>query len=167
MRDHTPVMRKCRCVRVVLIASVAASLRRVVLVASVAALQPTRRHTQRRGHDRQRATLEEFDEFDVVEYARNATGPVELGVIRDRRVQPLCCWQEADPVELVWDVDEEPLESVYDVLNAVDFFLQQRLVDCGLGPAGTSESEDVYFVDRGALAPDTIVTLREDREVWW
>ena len=101
---------------------------------------------------------------------RNETASVvELGVIRDGRLQPLCCWQEADPVELVWDEDEEPLESVYDVLNAVDAFPQQRLIDGGLGPNNPhgEESEDVYFVDRSDLGADTVVALREDREVWW
>ena len=141
--------------------------------------QPTRRRLARRGHDARKplgrraslccASLADFDEFEVVEYARNETGPVELGVIRDGRLQPLCCWQEADPVELVWDEDEEPLESVYHVYNAVDAFPQQRLIDGGLGPNNPhgEESEDVYFVDRSDLSEGTVVALREDREVWW
>ena len=140
--------------------------------------QPTRRRHARPSHvrtpDGRRASLcyaslADFDEFEVVEYARNGTGPVELGVIRDGRLQPLCCWQEADPVELVWDEDEEPLESVYDVYNAVDAFPQQRLIDGGLGPNNPhgEESEDVYFVDRSELSEETVVALREDREVWW
>ena len=156
MANFAASMRNCRWLRAVLIATVAAAFRPA-------------RHTRRCGHARQRATLGEFDEFDVVEYARNETGPVELGVIRDGRLQPLCCWQEADPVELVWDEDEEPLESVYDVLNAVDAFPQQRLIDGGLGPNNPhgEESEDVYFVDRSDLSEGTVVALREDREVWW
>ena len=140
--------------------------------------QPTRRRHSRRGHvrtpDARRASLcyaslADFDEFDVVEYARNETGPAELGVIRDGCLQPLCCWQEADPVELVWDEDEEPLASVYEVYNAVDAFPQQRLIDGGLGPNNPhgEESEDVYFVDRSDLSEGTVVALREDREVWW
>ena len=141
--------------------------------------QPTRRRQARRGHvrtpDGRRASLcyaslADFDEFDVVEYSRNETASVvELGVIRDGSLQPLCCWQEADPVELVWDEDEEPLESVYDVYNAVDAFPQQRLIDGGLGPNNPhgEESEDVYFVDRSDLSEGTVVALREDREVWW
>ena len=140
--------------------------------------QPTRRRHARPGHvrtpDGRRASLcyaslADFDEFEVVEYARNETGPVELGVIRDGRLQPLCCWQEADPVELVWDEDEEPLETVHTVLNAVDAFPQQRLIDGGLGPNNPhgEESEDVYFVDRSDLSEGTVVALREDREVWW
>ena len=140
--------------------------------------QPARRRqTRRRGHrtppGRREsvcyANLADFDEFDVVEYSRNETGPAELGVIRDGCLQPLCCWQEADPVELVWDEDEEPLASVYDVYNAVDAFPQQRLIDGGLGPNNPhgEESEDVYFVDRSDLSKDTVVALREDREVWW
>ena len=92
-----------------------------------------------------------------------------MGVIRDGCLQPLCCWQEADPVELVWDEDEEPLASVYDVYNAVDAFPQQRLIDGGLGPNNPhgEESEDVYVVDRSDLGADTVVALRRDREVWW
>ena len=139
--------------------------------------QPTRRRHTRRGHRTPHgrraslcyASLADFDEFEVVEYARNETGPVELGVIRDGRLQPLCCWQEADPVELVWDEDEEPLETVHTVLNAVDAFPQQRLIDGGLGPNNPhgEESEDVYFVDRSDLSEGTVVALREDREVWW
>jgi hypothetical protein len=140
--------------------------------------QPTRRRQARRGHVKtlhghraspRYACLADFDEFDVVEYARNETGPVELGVIRDGCLQPLCCWQEADPVELVWDEDEEPLETVHTVLNAVDAFPQQRLIDGGLGPNNPhgEESEDVYFVDRSDLSEGTVVALREDREVWW
>ena len=134
--------------------------------------QPTRRRHMRRGHVRTLcyASLADFEEFEVVEYARNETASVvELGVIRDGCLQPLCCWQEADPVELVWDEDEEPLESVYDVLNAVDAFPQQRLIDGGLGPNNPhgEESEDVYFVDRSDLSEGTVVALREDREVWW
>jgi len=140
--------------------------------------QPTRRRHTQRGNVRTPpgrraslcyASLKDFDEFEVVEYARNETGPVELGVIRDGRLQPLCCWQEADPVELVWDEDEEPLASVYDVYNAVDAFPQQRLIDGGLGPNNPhgEESEDVYFVDRSDLSEGTVVALREDREVWW
>ena len=140
--------------------------------------QPTRRRQARRGHVKtlhghraspRYASLADFDEFDVVEYARNETGPVELGVIRDGCLQPLCCWQEADPVELVWDEDEEPLETVHTVLNAVDAFPQQRLIDGGLGPNNPhgEESEDVYFVDRSDLGADTVVALRRDREVWW
>ena len=157
MANFAASMRNCRWLRAVLIATVAAAFR------------PARRHTRRRGHERQRATLDEFDEFDVVEYSRNETGPVELGVIRDGRLQPLCCWQEADPVELVWDEDEEPLASVYEVYNAVDAFPQQRLIDGGLGPNNPhgEESEDVYFVDRSDLSEGTVVALREDREVWW
>ena len=141
--------------------------------------QPARRRQTRRGRARappgrraslRYASLADFDEFDVVEYARNETASVvELGVIRDGCLQPLCCWQEADPVELVWDEDEEPLESVYDVYNAVDAFPQQRLIDGGLGPNNPhgEESEDVYFVDRSDLSAGTVVALREDREVWW
>ena len=141
--------------------------------------QPTRRrHSRRCGvrtpYGRRAslcyASLADFDEFEVVEYARNETASVvELGVIRDGCLQPLCCWQEADPVELVWDEDEEPLESVYDVYNAVDAFPQQRLIDGGLGPNNPhgEESEDVYFVDRSDLSEGTVVALREDREVWW
>ena len=141
--------------------------------------QPTRRRHARPGHartpDSRRASLcyaslADFEEFEVVEYSRNETASVvELGVIRDGRLQPLCCWQEADPVELVWDEDEEPLESVYDVYNAVDAFPQQRLIDGGLGPNNPhgEESEDVYFVDRSDLSEGTVVALREDREVWW
>ena len=141
--------------------------------------QPTRRRHARPSHvrtpDGRRASLcyaslADFDEFEVVEYARNETASVvELGVIRDGCLQPLCCWQEADPVELVWDEDEEPLESVYHVYNAVDAFPQQRLIDGGLGPNNPhgEESEDVYFVDRSDLSKDTVVALREDREVWW
>ena len=139
--------------------------------------QPTRRRHARRGHRTPHgrraslcyASLADFDEFDVVEYLRNETGPAELGVIRDGRLQPLCCWQEADPVELVWDEDEEPLETVHTVLNAVDAFPQQRLIDGGLGPNNPhgEESEDVYFVDRSDLSEGTVVALREDREVWW
>ena len=134
--------------------------------------QPTRRRHTRRGHVRTLcyANLADFEEFEVVEYSRNGTASVvELGVIRDGCLQPLCCWQEADPVELVWDEDEEPLESVYDVYNAVDAFPQQRLIDGGLGPNNPhgEESEDVYFVDRSDLSEGTVVALREDREVWW
>ena len=134
--------------------------------------QPTRRRHPRRGHARTLcyASLADFEEFEVVEYARNETASVlELGVIRDGCLQPLCCWQEADPVELVWDEDEEPLETVHTVLNAVDAFPQQRLIDGGLGPNNPhgEESEDVYFVDRSDLGADTVVALREDREVWW
>ena len=134
--------------------------------------QPTRRRQARRGHARTLcyASLADFDEFDVVEYSRNETASVvELGVIRDGSLQPLCCWQEADPVELVWDEDEEPLETVHTVHNAVDAFPQQRLIDGGLGPNNPhgEESEDVYFVDRSDLSKDTVVALREDREVWW
>ena len=140
--------------------------------------QPTRRRHSRRGRVRTPpgrraslcyASLSDFEEFEVVEYSRNETGPVELGVIRDGSLQPLCCWQEADPVELVWDEDEEPLETVHTVLNAVDAFPQQRLIDGGLGPNNPhgEESEDVYFVDRSDLGADTVVALREDREVWW
>ena len=134
--------------------------------------QPARRRHPRRGHARTLcyASLADFDEFDVVEYSRNETASVvELGVIRDGRLQPLCCWQEADPVELVWDEDEEPLETVHTVHNAVDAFPQQRLIDGGLGPNNPhgEESEDVYFVDRSDLGADTVVALREDREVWW
>ena len=141
--------------------------------------QPARRRQLRRGRARTPdgrraslcyASLADFDEFEVVEYARNETASVvELGVIRDGCLQPLCCWQEADPVELVWDEDEEPLESVYHVYNAVDAFPQQRLIDGGLGPNNPhgEESEDVYFVDRSDLSKDTVVALREDREVWW
>ena len=158
MANFAASMRNCRCLRAVLIATVAASF------------WPARQHSRRRDHERQRATLDEFDEFDVVEYSRNETASVvELGVIRDGRLQPLCCWQEADPVELVWDEDEEPLESVYDVYNAVDAFPQQHLIDGGLGPNNPhgEESEDVYFVDRSDLSEGTVVALREDREVWW
>ena len=133
--------------------------------------QPARRRQTRRGHARTlcHASLADFEEFEVVEYVRNETGPAELGVIRDGCLQPLCCWQEADPVELVWDEDEEPLASVYDVYNAVDAFPQQRLIDGGLGPNNPhgEESEDVYFVDRSDLSEGTVVALREDREVWW
>ena len=140
--------------------------------------QPTRRrHSRRCGvrtpYGRRAslcyASLADFEEFEVVEYSRNETGPVELGVIRDGRLQPLCCWQEADPVELVWDEDEEPLETVHTVHNAVDAFPQQRLIDGGLGPNNPhgEESEDVYFVDRSDLSEGTVVALREDREVWW
>jgi len=126
----------------------------------------------RRGHARTLcdASLSDFEEFDVVEYSRNETASaVELGVIRDGCLQPLCCWQEADPVELVWDEDEEPLETVHTVHHAVDAFPQQRLIDGGLGPNNPhgEESEDVYFVDRSGLSEWTVVALREDREVWW
>ena len=158
MTNFAASMRDCRCLRAVLIATVAASF------------WPARRQTRRRDQEPQRATLDEFDEFDVVEYSRNETASVvELGVIRDGRLQPLCCWQEADPVELVWDEDEEPLETVHTVLNAVDAFPQQRLIDGGLGPNNPhgEESEDVYVVDRSDLGADTIVALRRDREVWW
>ena len=142
-------------------------------------LQPTRRRQTRRGRARtppgrraslRYASLADFDEFDVVEYSRNETASVvELGVIRDGCLQPLCCWQEADPVELVWDEDEEPLASVYEVYHAVDAFPQQRLIDGGLGPNNPhgEEPEDVYVVDRSDLGADTVVALREDREVWW
>ena len=134
--------------------------------------QPARRRQTRRGRARTLcdASLADFDEFDVVEYSRNETASaVELGVIRDGCLQPLCCWQEADPVELVWDEDEEPLASVYDVYHAVDAFPQQRLIDGGLGPNNPhgEESEDVYVVDRSDLGADTVVALRRDREVWW
>ena len=158
MANFAASMRDCRCLRAVLIATVAASF------------WPARRQTRRRDQEPQRATLDEFDEFDVVEYSRNETASVvELGVIRDGCLQPLCCWQEADPVELVWDEDEEPLETVHTVLNAVDAFPQQRLIDGGLGPNNPhgEESEDVYFVDRSDLSEGTVVALREDREVWW
>ena len=139
---------------------------RATLVAALAAsLQ-----LSERGHPRirpRRAGLAEFDEFDVVEYSRNGTA-VELGVISDGRLQPLCCWQESDPVELVWDEDQETLEDA-NVLNAVDAWPQQRLIDGGIGPNNPhgEESEDVYVVDRAELRADTIVLLREDREVWW
>ena len=134
--------------------------------------QPTRRRHARPGHVRTLcdASLADFEEFEVVEYSRNETASVvELGVIRDGRLQPLCCWQEADPVELVWDEDEEPLATVHTVHNAVDAFPQQRLIDGGLGPNNPhgEESEDVYFVDRSDLSEGTVVALREDREVWW
>ena len=134
--------------------------------------QPARRRHPRRGRARTLcdASLADFEEFEVVEYSRNGTASVvELGVIRDGCLQPLCCWQEADPVELVWDEDEEPLASVYEVYNAVDAFPQQRLIDGGLGPNNPhgEESEDVYFVDRSDLSEGTVVALREDREVWW
>ena len=141
--------------------------------------QPTRRRRARRCGVRAPygrraslcdASLADFEEFEVVEYSRNETASVvELGVIRDGCLQPLCCWQEADPVELVWDEDEEPLETVHTVLNAVDAFPQQRLIDGGLGPNNPhgEESEDVYFVDRSDLSEGTVVALREDREVWW
>ena len=134
-----------------------------------AAADPTAASATRPRENTTYASLADFDEFEVVEYSRNETGPVELGVIRDGSLQPLCCWQEADPVELVWDEDEEPLASVYDVLNAVDAFPQQRLIDGGLGPNNPhgEESEDVYVVDRSDLGADTIVALRRDREVWW
>ena len=134
--------------------------------------QPTRRRHPRRGHARTLcdASLADFEEFEVVEYSRNETASVvELGVIRDGCLQPLCCWQEADPVELVWDEDEEPLETVHTVHNAVYAFPQQRLIDGGLGPNNPhgEESEDVYVVDRSDLGADTVVALRRDREVWW
>ena len=116
----------------------------------------------------------ELHEFDVVEFARNASAPVELGVapvelgvaLRDGRVQPLCCWQESDPVELVWDEDEPPVAD-FDVRAVVDAWPTQRLVDGGLGPNNPhgEESEDVYVVDRAQLAATPV--LRADREVWW
>ena len=134
--------------------------------------QPARRRQTRRGRARTLcdASLADFEEFEVVEYSRNGTASVvELGVIRDGRLQPLCCWQEADPVELVWDEDEEPLESVYDVYNAVDAFPQQRLIDGGLGPNNPhgEESEEVYRIERAAISDGVVVVHRPDREVWW
>ena len=153
--------------------------RAVLIISLVESMQPYRRRGLEwpravggggRRDSLRHASLADFDEFEVVEYSRNETASVvELGVIRDGCLQPLCCWQEADPVELVWDEDEEPLASVYEVYNAVDAFPQQRLIDGGLGPNNPhgEESEDVYFVDRSDLGADTVVALREDREVWW
>ena len=152
--------------------------RAVLIIGLVESMQPYRRRGLEwpravggggRRDSLRYASLADFEEFEVVEYSRNETGPVELGVIRDGSLQPLCCWQEADPVELVWDEDEEPLETVHTVHNAVDAFPQQRLIDGGLGPNNPhgEESEDVYFVDRSDLSEGTVVALREDREVWW
>lgn len=121
----------------------------------------------------QTADGEELSEYDVIEFARDASDPeaLEVGVaLRDGRVQPLCCWDaDQDPVELVWDEEVEPLADVHLCVGVVDAWPSTRLVDGGLGPNNPhgEESEDVFIVDRSALDPRTVVVVRADREVWW
>ena len=131
----------------------------VVVVLAAGASCFVRPAARRRVTVRRPLAQEELQEHDVVEFARNGTSrALEVGVaLGDGRVQPLCCWEEGDPVELVWDEAEAPLDAV-DVRGCVDAWPSQRLVDGGLGPRNPhgEESEDVYAVARAALRVDHV-----------